>query len=57
VHDVDALIRDAARDLADYQQLTAAGKLGAAGQKLEALKDKLQQLQQLQQLPQRPANP
>ena len=40
-----ALIRDAARDLADYQRLTAEGKLGEAGQRLEALKQKLEQLQ------------
>ncbi len=40
-----ALIDEAARDLSDYQQLTAAGKLGAAGQKLEALKRTLEQLQ------------
>src|SRR5271165_207816 len=38
--DVSALIAGAARDLSDYQQLTAAGKLGDAGQKLEALKRK-----------------
>jgi uncharacterized membrane protein (UPF0182 family) len=44
--DVNALITDAARDLSDYQQLTAAGKLGEAGQKLEALKRKLEELQQ-----------
>jgi uncharacterized membrane protein (UPF0182 family) len=43
--DVDALISDAARDLSDYQQLTAAGKLGQAGQKLEELKRKLEELQ------------
>ena len=43
--DLNALIRDAARDLSDYQQLTAAGKLGEAGQKLEALKHKLEELQ------------
>jgi hypothetical protein len=43
--DQNALIRDAARDLSDYQQLTAAGKLGDAGQKLEALKRKLEELQ------------
>jgi hypothetical protein len=40
------LIRDAARDLADYQRLTAEGKLGEAGQKLESLKRTLDQLQQ-----------
>jgi uncharacterized protein len=43
--DVNALIAGAARDLSDYQQLTAAGKLGEAGQKLEALKRKLEALQ------------
>ena len=39
--DLNALIRDAARDLAEYQRLTAEGKLGEAGQRLEALKQKL----------------
>jgi uncharacterized membrane protein (UPF0182 family) len=43
--DVNALIADAARDLADYQRLTAEGKLGEAGQRLEGLKQKLEQLQ------------
>ena len=43
--DVNALIADAARDLADYQRLTAEGKLGDAGQKLEALKRRLEELQ------------
>jgi uncharacterized protein len=43
--DRNALIADAAQDLADYQSLTAAGKLGEAGQKLEDLKRKLAQLQ------------
>jgi len=42
--DQDTLIREAARDLADYQRLTAEGKLGEAGQKLEALKLKLDRL-------------
>jgi uncharacterized membrane protein (UPF0182 family) len=42
--DVNALIQGAARDLADYQRLTAEGKLGEAGQKLEALKQKLEAL-------------
>jgi hypothetical protein len=46
--DLNALIKDAARDLADYQLLTAAGKLGEAGQKLEALKGKLEELQRRQ---------
>ena len=39
--DANALIQGAARDLADYQRLTAEGKLGEAGQRLEALKQKL----------------
>ena len=42
---LDGLIRDAARDLADYQRLTSEGKLGEAGQRLESLKQKLDQLQ------------
>jgi uncharacterized protein len=42
--DQNELIREAARDLADYQRLTAEGKLGEAGQKLEALKQKLDRL-------------
>jgi len=40
----DALITQAARDLSDYQRLTAEGKLGEAGQKLEHLKRTLDQL-------------
>ncbi len=36
--DNSALISEAARDLSDYQRLTAEGKLGEAGQKLEELK-------------------
>jgi uncharacterized membrane protein (UPF0182 family) len=40
----DTLIRDAAHDLAEYQRLTAEGKLGEAGQRLEALKQKLELL-------------
>jgi len=43
--EVDALIAGAARDLADYQRLTAEGRLGEAGQRLEALKQKLDALQ------------
>ena len=39
-----ALITGAAKDLADYQRLTAEGKLGEAGQKLEQLKHKLDEL-------------
>jgi len=42
--DLKALIAEAARDLADYQRLTAEGKLGEAGQKLEELKRKLDEL-------------
>jgi uncharacterized membrane protein (UPF0182 family) len=42
--DLNVLISGAAKDLADYQRLTAAGKLGEAGQKLEQLKEKLDQL-------------
>jgi uncharacterized membrane protein (UPF0182 family) len=39
-----ALIDQAARDLADYQRLTAEGKLGEAGLKLESLKRTLDRL-------------
>ncbi len=46
---VDALIAGAAHDLSDYQQLTAAGKLGEAGRKLEALRSKLEELQRRHQ--------
>lgn len=42
--DLNALIEEAARDLADYQRLTAEGKLGEAGQKLEELKRVLDKL-------------
>ena len=42
--DSNALITGAARDLADYQRLTAEGKLGEAGKKLEQLKQKLDAL-------------
>jgi uncharacterized membrane protein (UPF0182 family) len=38
------LIEKAARDLSDYQRLTAAGKYGEAGQKLESLKKNLETL-------------
>jgi uncharacterized protein len=44
VADANALIAGAAKDLADYQRLTAEGKLGEAGQKLEQLKRKLDEL-------------
>jgi uncharacterized protein len=42
--DVAALIKQAAQDLADYQRLTAEGKLAEAGQKLEHLKRTLDEL-------------
>jgi uncharacterized membrane protein (UPF0182 family) len=42
--DLNALIAVAAKDLADYQRLTAEGKLGEAGQKLEELKRTLDKL-------------
>jgi hypothetical protein len=41
---VQALIDQAARDLSDYQRLTAEGKLGEAGLKLESLKKTLDRL-------------
>jgi len=44
--DVDALIRSAADDLSEYQRLTAQGRLGEAGSRLEALKQKLERLSQ-----------
>ncbi len=43
--DQSGLIARAAQDLADYQHLTAEGKLAEAGQKLEDLKGTLDQLQ------------
>jgi hypothetical protein len=39
-----ALIDQVARDLADYQRLTAEGKLGEAGLKLESLKKAIERL-------------
>jgi uncharacterized membrane protein (UPF0182 family) len=42
--DTNALIQAAARDLNDYQRLTAEGKLAEAGRKLEELKQKLDTL-------------
>jgi uncharacterized membrane protein (UPF0182 family) len=42
--DLNALIQGAAKDFDDYQRLTAQGKLGEAGQKLEQLKTKLNAL-------------
>ena len=44
---VQSLIDQAARDLADYQRLTAEGKLGEAGQRLESLKRVLEQLKKV----------
>src|SRR5262249_24125842 len=43
--DLDSLIRGAAEDLSEYQRLTAEGRLGEAGARLDALKKKLEQLQ------------
>jgi uncharacterized protein len=45
--DVNALIAEAGRDFTEYQQLTAAGKLAEAGDKLERLKRTLEELQTL----------
>jgi uncharacterized membrane protein (UPF0182 family) len=42
--DTKTLIAQASQDFADYQRLTAAGKLAGAGQKLDALKQTLDQL-------------
>jgi hypothetical protein len=42
--DLHALIAEAGKDLNDYQRLTAEGKLGEAGQKLEELKRVIDQL-------------
>jgi uncharacterized membrane protein (UPF0182 family) len=42
--DLRALIAEAAKNLSDYQRLTAEGKLGEAGQKLEQLKQNLDKL-------------
>jgi len=36
--DINALIVEAGKDFAEYQRLTAEGKLGEAGQKLDELK-------------------
>jgi uncharacterized membrane protein (UPF0182 family) len=46
--DLEGLIGDAARSFADYQRLTAEGKLAEAGERLEALKRTLEQLQSQQ---------
>ena len=42
--DLNSLIAEAAKNLADYQRLTSEGKLGEAGQKLEQLKHALDKL-------------
>ncbi len=42
--DLNPTIGEAAKDLADYQRLTAEGKLGEAGQKLEELKRAIDKL-------------
>ena len=42
--DLKALISEASKDFDDYQHLTAAGRLGEAGQKLDQLKAVLAQL-------------
>jgi uncharacterized membrane protein (UPF0182 family) len=41
---INSLITEASQDFADYQRLTAAGKLAEAGQKLDALKHVIDQL-------------
>jgi uncharacterized membrane protein (UPF0182 family) len=46
--DLQSLISGAAADLAEYQKLTAEGRLGEAGRRLESLKQKLDQLNQRQ---------
>ncbi|MCA1557276.1 MAG: UPF0182 family protein, partial [Acidobacteria bacterium] len=45
---VQQLIKKAADDLAEYQRLTAEGKLGEAGQRLESLKRTLEELKRAQ---------
>jgi hypothetical protein len=42
--DLNALIAEAAKDLADNQRLTAEGKLGEAGQRLEEMKRTIDKL-------------
>jgi uncharacterized membrane protein (UPF0182 family) len=41
---ISALIAEAGQDFTDYQRLTSAGRLGEAGQKLDALKSVLDKL-------------
>ncbi len=43
-HDLKALIAQAGKNFDDYQRLTAEGKLGEAGQKLDALKQVIEKL-------------
>jgi uncharacterized membrane protein (UPF0182 family) len=43
-----ALISEASKDFADYQRLTSEGKLGEAGQKLDALKRVIDKLSAIQ---------
>ncbi|MGA2806928.1 MAG: UPF0182 family protein, partial [Terracidiphilus sp.] len=45
--DLNALIAEAGKDFADYQRLTSEGKLGEAGQKLDALKSVLDKMNAL----------
>jgi uncharacterized membrane protein (UPF0182 family) len=45
--DMNALIREAGKDFDEYQKLTAAGKLGEAGQKLDQLKHTLDRMSAL----------
>jgi uncharacterized membrane protein (UPF0182 family) len=42
--DINALIVEAGKDFADYQRLTAEGRLGEAGQKLDELKRVIEKL-------------
>jgi len=44
VGDLNSLITEASKAFADYQRLTAEGKLGEAGQKLEQLKHAIEKL-------------
>jgi uncharacterized membrane protein (UPF0182 family) len=46
--DLHGLIAQAAKDLEDYQRLTAEGKLGEAGKKLDELKDVIGRLSSIQ---------
>lgn len=45
--DINGLIAEASKDFADYQRLTAEGKLGEAGQKLDELKTIISRLSAL----------